>query len=684
LNLLKRFGLAATAVPAALLLPWTAVAGTTVHYDWLTQGEVSGRLELTIHESGVRSAQFEFSDRGRGPKLAERYAVNEEGLITTFESRGNAYMGAPVAELFLHKEGVAEWQSTLESGSRKSPLHAFYLANDGTPEQMAALARALLAAPDQRLELLPGGEARIERLADEEVTSADQTRRVSLYAIHGLGFGPSHLWLDEDRELFALALGWMGLTPTGWAEVLPRLDARQQAAAREAQRTLATELTHVLPEAYCLSGFSVLDLDTDAGNMLRGHTVRVEQGRIAAVGSDGDIDCAGVPVIEGEGRTLLPGLWDMHVHIRMEEGPLHIAAGVTSVRDLANDHDRLMEAIALFENGAAIGPTVYRAGFIDARGPYAAPTGNLAESLEEALEFIGKLDEQGYPHIKIYSSIRPEWVAPMAAEMQRRGITLSGHIPSGMSAAQAVAAGFDEIQHINMVFLNFLAGPEDDTRTPVRFSLVAERGAELDLDSEEVAAFIELLKERGTVVDPTVTIFDDMFRHRSGKISPAYAMIADHLPPSVRRSMLSGMLDVNDDNAARYAASADALLAMIRKLHQSGIPLVAGTDALAGFTLHRELELYAKAGIPNADVLRIVAIGSAKVAGVDDRVGRIAPGYAADLIAVEGNPLEDISAVRRVAATITRGHLYQPAALYRGLGIRPFVDALESPASKRP
>ena len=92
-------------------------------------------------------------------------------------------------------------------------------------------------------------------------------------------------------------------------------------------------------------------------------------------------------------------------------------------------------------------------------------------------------------------------------------------------------------------------------------------------------------------------------------------MVADHFPPNVRRSMLAGDLDINDENAERYARSADALLAMIRRLHQAGVPLVAGTDALAGFTLHRELELYAKAGIANADVLHLATIGSAEVVG---------------------------------------------------------------------
>lgn len=306
-----------------------------------------------------------------------------------------------------------------------------------------------------------------------------------------------------------------------------------------------------------------------------------------------------------------------------------------------------------------------------------------AWSLECGLGFIDTLDDQGYPQVKIYSSIPTGWVAPMAAEIHRRGMKLSGHIPTGMSAAEAVRAGFDEIQHLNMLFLNFLAGPDDDTRTPLRFTLVAEHGAELDLGSPEVAEFIALLDAEDTVVDPTVSIFDNMFRHRSGEISLSYAAIADHLPPNVRRGMLAGRMDINDKNAGRYAASAQALLAMIGKLHEAGIPLVAGTDALPGFTLHRELELYAKAGIPNAEVLRIATVAAASVVGTEDRVARIAPGYVAELIALDGNPLEDISAVRKVAMTLKGTRLYRPAELHSELGIEPFVEAIDVPAATK-
>ena len=98
-----------------------------------------------------------------------------------------------------------------------------------------------------------------------------------------------------------------------------------------------------------------------------------------------------------------------------------------------------------------------------------------------------------------------------------------------MSAEQAVKAGYDEIQHINMVFLNFIAGDREDTRQQLRFSLYGEKGADVDLDSEEVEDFIDLLKREGVVIDPTAAIFEDMLLHRAGEPAPTFASVIDHL-----------------------------------------------------------------------------------------------------------------------------------------------------------
>jgi len=646
----------------------------TVHYDWLTAGQVSGSLQLQVREDGSRVADFEFNDRGRGPKIHEVLQVAADGTLLSLQVSGHSYMGAPAEESFDVADGRAAWRSTLESG--EAPSGAFYSANDGTPEALAVLARALLKSPDGSLPLLPAGRAAIQSVSERQVSHEGESRAVTLYAISGLDLTPQYVWLDEAQELFALSWGWMGLALRGWGPVLEGLQDVQDQVEQDYHRNLAGRLTKHLPEHWLLRNVAVVDVAS--GSLLENRLVAVSEGRIVRVTEDTGLD---LPVygdlqpriIDGQGQVLIPGLWDMHTHLSLSDGLLQIAAGVTTVRDLANDPERLQQVRAAFDSGDVIGPRSFAAGFIDRKSPYSAPTGRLAESLDDALTMVREYAQAGYPQVKIYSSIEPEWVNPIAAAVHENGMRLSGHIPSYMTARQAVLDGFDEIQHVNMLFLNFLAGPEDDTRTPLRFSLVAEKAAGLDLGAPQVADFIALLKDKGVVVDPTVTIFDSMFRHRSGEVDPSYAMIADHMPPAVRRSMLAGEMDINDSNAATYARSADALLEMIARLHAAGVPLVAGTDAMPGFTLHRELELYHRAGISPADVLRIATLGSARVAGDEQNSGSISEGKRADFVLLAGNPLQDVSAVRRPVAVFKGDRWYDPALLYEAVGIRPFT-----------
>ncbi len=649
-----------------ILVAASSLADETQRYDWLTAGNVSGSHVRTIRDDGTRVTDFEFNDRGRGPRLHEELKTGNGGMLVSLQVSGHSYMGAPVDETFSVEDGVARWNSNLEQGEAQAG--AFYWANEGTLEQLAMLARALLATASGQADVLPAGKASIRKVAGHD--------NVVLYAISGLDLTPQYIWLDQDGELFALAGGWMGLAPEGKSEILPVLQEIQDQEEKNYHRKLAQTLTSHLPANWIIRNVSVVDVEN--GTLKQDQLVAVTDGRIVRVVEDKGLD---LPVygdmqpkiIDGQGLTLIPGLWDMHTHMSLEDGLLQIAAGVTNVRDMGNAPERLAEIRAAFDDGEVIGPHSTAVGFIDGKSPYSAPTESLAGNLDEALVMVREYAAADIPQVKIYSSIDPTWVKPLAGEIHRNGMRLSGHIPSYMTARQAVIDGFDEIQHINMLFLNFLAGPEDDTRTPLRFSLVADKAGEMDLDAAPVDNFIVLLKEKGTVIDPTVTIFDSMFRHRSGDLDPSYAMIANHMPPSVRRSMLAGEMDINDANAAQYARSADALLGMIAKLHAAGVPLVAGTDAMAGFTLHRELELYHRAGISNADVLKIATLEAARIAGKVADGGSINVGKQADFVLLAGNPLDDISAVRRPVAVFKGDRWFDPALLYEAVGIRPFT-----------
>jgi imidazolonepropionase-like amidohydrolase len=247
---------------------------------------------------------------------------------------------------------------------------------------------------------------------------------------------------------------------------------------------------------------------------------------------------------------------------------------------------------------------------------------------------------------------------------------VSGHVPSGLNAEQFVRAGVDEIQHMNFIFLNFMPQVKD-TRTPARFTEVAAHGVEIDPASDQVRAFLKLLKEHKIVVDPTLAIFEGMLNDRPGKMSQSYAAVADSMPAQVRRGFLYGGLEVPEGMDQRYRDSYRQMLAMAKAFYDSGIPIVAGTDTYAGIGLHRELELYEQAGIPAAKVLQLATLGAARVVKRDAELGSIAPGKLADVILVDGNPAAHVSDIRRVKTVVRDGVVFQVADLDRAVGVIP-------------
>jgi len=375
-------------------------------------------------------------------------------------------------------------------------------------------------------------------------------------------------------------------------------------------------------------------------------------------------------LIDGTGKTLLPGMFDMHTHNDKFRGILYLAGGITSVRDMANNK-QLKSLAAQFNNNEILGPRIVAyCGIIDGSGPYANQR-NVVENLEEGLAEIQDYKDLGYQQIKLYSSIRPEWVSPLTNKAHQLGMRVSGHIPAYMTATQAINQGYDEIQHINMLFLNFL--PDTiDTRTPLRFTMPAQHGADLDINSKAYQDFVKLLKTKHILVDPTVAIFENMLLAQTGELSPTYQAVANRFPIVDQRSFYTGGLSKEGDQVTRYKASFDKMLAVVYDLYKNGVPIVPGTDGLPGFLYHRELELYVQAGIPAADVLKMATITSAEITGVSQSTGSIEAGKQADLILIDGNPLEQISDIRKIEWTMKGGHLYHAKDLYSSLGVKHF------------
>lgn len=647
----------------------TAGNAKSSRYTFLMSGNKAGFESSSLNSDGSLQLHFEFNDRGRGPSTDQKIVFDKDGIPIVNEITGVDYFKAPVDERFSVKQGNSTWKNRSEEGQKKAGGKAFYVSIAGAPEEAALLARSLLSAPGHKLALLPEGEASIEKLSELKISANGQSRTVVQYAITGLGFSPSSLWLDQDGKFFASVSSWSSIVKEGWEgtanTLLKEQDKFDDERASKLARTLARK-----PKAPLVFVHANL-FDSESAQTLANRTVVITGNKITAVGADGQVELPkNAETIDASGKTLMPGLWDMHVHIQPGDGLLHIACGVTSVRDMANDIDALGQMSHRFSEGTEIGPRVLMAGFIDGRGPYQGPTKVFADTEEEARTAIDNYARLGYIQIKVYSSLKPELLPKIVEMAHAHGMRISGHVPSGLNATQFVQDGVDEIQHMNFIFLNFMPQVKD-TRTPARFTEVAAHGAEIDPQSEQVRSFIRLLKDHKIVLDPTLAIFETMIDDRPGKISAGYAAVADSMPAQVRRGFLYGGLKVPNGMDQRYQDSFQRMLDMAKAFYDSGIPMVAGTDSLAGFTLHRELELYEKAGIPAAKALQLATLGAARVVKRDAELGSIAPGKLADVILVDGNPAAHISDIRRVKTVVKDGVVFQVADLDRALGVKP-------------
>src|SRR5437867_3468344 len=627
------------------------------------QGNQAGTQIVEGQADGMMHAEYSYNDRGRGDHIIANWKLDGAGVPVKYEGSGNDYMKAPVEEHFEIKNGRASWKNRSEQGEQAVTGEGFYLPINAPPEFFAVLARALLKAPQHKLPLLPAGEATIEPAA--RVTSGNH--QLIEYRITGLGFSPHSIWLDQQGRAASVS-PWFSVVPAGVEPAIDHLQTAQQKTDAVWSARIALALAHT-PNGDVVVRHAPL-FDPRDLTVTRGTSVLIRGERIVRIAADAELKpSANAEIIDAHGRFLMPGLWDNHQHFSDNDGALDLANGVTSARDMANDTDTFLQRVERFDNGSELGPRVLKAGIIDGTGEFAGPTKMRIDTAEQAVQDIDWYADHGYAQLKIYSSIKPELVPVMADHAHARGMRVSGHVPAFMSARQFVEGGADEIQHLNFIVLNFLFPEVKETRNRDRFIKVAERASEFTPDKSEVRDFIDFLHQHHTVLDPTISVFEALFCGDPSATTPGLEEIVPRFPPQVRRAMRSGALEVPPDKQAAYHEAFPAMLRLLKAIHDAGVTIIPGTDALPGYTLHHELELYARAGIAPAEVLRMATWTPALVMGVDKDRGVIAPGKLADMILVDGDPTKNIQDIDKITTVIKGGKVYDPKAIERALGI---------------
>jgi imidazolonepropionase-like amidohydrolase len=458
-------------------------------------------------------------------------------------------------------------------------------------------------------------------------------------------WGREALWLDDSGSLAAAITRAGGLSFEAVRDDLePALVDFVRHSTDDRIRDLQSITAAVPPVhdgAYALVGATLVTGTTD--RPVRDAVVLVRDGRIAAAGPRSSVEIpGGVPRVDVSGKTIVPGLWDMHTHAtQIEWAPVYLAAGVTTVRDMGNEFEFITALRDVVNSGRALGPRMLLAGLVDGGGPNAFGVVN-ATTPEEAAHVVGRYHEAGFQQIKIYSLVKPPVVAALSAEAHRLGMTVTGHLPTGMSIEDAVGAGMDGIAHL---------------------SVRGEPG------SEELKQRIAFLHDHGTVIDPTQSWNELLGRSQATPIDTFQPGVRKIPPPLNRLFSSAGAAGV-DPPAAR--ARLERGLRIVRALHEGGVPIVAGTDeGIPGHSVHREIELYVEAGLSPFAALQTATIVPARTMKLDRELGTIEKGKRADLAVLDANPLDDIHNIRTVRWTIANGKMYEAAALWKSVRFEP-------------
>ena len=681
---MKRLVLLASVAVAAICAPPAARTQTLSYVFVNDRIGAPGSQTVERADDGAYVVKFIYKNNGRGPELVERFRLAADGTFSEYHVTGTSTFGAIVDEHFERQGDAASWRSTAEQGRATVSGPALYVPLNSSYAPTSVFIGALAALRDGTMPLLPNGTMRMRRLDEVEARKSDGSRqRVQLLAQTGIGLQPSFLWatVGPSPRLFAvLDLQEEMFIEAGWEENRKLLEDRQRAAEREALRERAERLRHRLAGLTVIRNARIFD--SEQATVGAPSDIYVLRGRITEVVPAGSVDRDADNEIDAAGRVVIPGLFDMHGHVWRWNGALDLAAGVTSVRDMGNDNAAMQAMLEDIPAGRLLMPQIVPCGFLEGRSPFSSSFGFTVTTLEEAKRAVDWYAQRGYPQLKIYNSFPKEILRDTVAYAHSRGMRVSGHVPAFMRAAEVIEQGFDEIQHINQVLLNFLVTPTTETRTIERFRLPAEKVAELDFDSSPVQEFVALLARRRIVIDPTLTTFY-LIRHRQGELSEPYAPIAEHLPPDVRRWLFVGEMNIPDAaTAARYQRSYAKMVDFVGRMHRAGVPLVAGTDSIPGFTLQAELALYVEAGLTPAQALQIATRNGATYTGTSHERGSVAPGKLADLVLLDGDPTVDIANLRKVALVVTQGHWLSPKAMHEEIGVAPFVATVPEVRSR--
>ena len=626
------------------------------------------RWTMSDRQIGYRWSQ---ELRGWISEVDQLVKLGSDGSPSEITIRGITPSG-DAAETFAIKDGKASWTSTADSGSARAK--GVYLPAGGVGLANESLVNLLAAAGSAGIDLLPSGHATLSIGPSLSIQGPSGAKQVKLAFVRGVLSSPLPIWLDDQNRYFA-DIGWISTIPAGYeSSVKAMRDLQEKTTAEEVKAIAAHFLT---PAAKAPVLFDNVRLfDAEKGAFLDNQAVLAQDGKIAAIGAAGSITVpTGGRTINGGGKTLVPGIWDSHMHIGDDWDVLsNMANGLTSFRSPGTMIDRAASVTKRRASGELLMGEPFISAIIDKKDPLAAQGSEVVSSEAETIAAVRKIKDAGLWGVKFYTSMNPAWIAPAAAEAHRLGLHVHGHVPATMRPSEAVKAGYDELTHLNFVVMEAMPKEVlDKANTRQRMEGPAKFFKDVDLDAEPMKGFIADLARRKTVIDPTIVIFEGMLTQDGGTPSPAYVPYMGIISPVLDRQFRSGGYPVVEGYTREdYRKSYAKMVQLVGKLHSAGVPIVAGTDGW-GIEVIRELEIYQQAGFTPAEALQSATILPARVVGADKRTGSITVGKEADMVLVDGDVSKDLGALRRVVTVVSDGYVMDGDELRKaaGYGGRP-------------
>ena len=420
------------------------------------------------------------------------------------------------------------------------------------------------------------------------------------------------------------------------------------------------------------------------GAISRGVTVVIEKGRISGVAKVGFVaEGPKVQIINANGKYMIPGLWDMHVHSAFVDPawdekviyPLYIANGVTGVRDMGGDPEVLESRRKRIEHGELLGPRLILAGPFLAGGKSDRQT-IAVNTPEEARQAVDAVKKQGLDFVKILSNVPRDSYFAIANESSKQKIFFAGHVPYSVSVREATTAGQRSIEHLTGILLA-CSSREDELRARGLSALAkhdyaayGKLGPQImaTYDQTKASALFVQLVQNDTWQVPTLvwtqanSRIDDPDLKSDSRLKYVPASIRAQWDPAKLRAQTS------PEDLAALKAEAARYVELVKAMHSAGVQFMAGSDGpdpfvFPGFSLHDELEWLIKSGFTSLQALQSATLDPALFLRKLDKYGSVEPGRVADVVLLDANPLTDIRNTRKIFGVVVNGKYYSRPAL---------------------